>query len=71
MKQAVDPHLTESFKLTQIVNKSISRLQMRKRLAEDTMNALTEIIDLRSSCQMVWRTLNQLEAEKQPNKIDF
>lgn len=71
MKQAVDPHLTESYKLTQIVNKSISSLQMRKHLAEDTMNTLTEIIDLRSSCQMVWKTLNQLEAEKRPKVIDF
>ena len=37
-------------------------------LAEDCMNALTEIIELRSSCQMVWKTLNQIEEEKKKDK---
>ena len=30
-------------------------------MAEDTMNILTEIIELRSSCQLVWRTLDEIE----------
>ena len=34
---------------------------MRKKRAEDTMNTLTEIIELRSSCQMVWNNLNEIE----------
>lgn len=50
MNQASEPHLTESYTFTQIVNKSIQSLQSRKQLAEDTMNILTEIIELRSSC---------------------
>jgi hypothetical protein len=60
LQNSVDPHLTESHKLSQIVNKSISSLQMRKKRAEDTMNTLTEIIELRSSCQMVWNNLDDI-----------
>ena len=32
-------------------------------LAEDCMNALTEIIELRSSCQMVWNNLDEIKGE--------
>ena len=34
-------------------------------MAEDTMNTLTEIIELRSSCQLVWQTLNKLESQRE------
>jgi hypothetical protein len=37
---------------------------MRKKFAEDTMNTLTEIIELRSSCQMVWSTLDEIQSSK-------
>ena len=36
---------------------------MRKKRAEDTMNTLTEIIELRSSCQMVWNNLDEIRGE--------
>ena len=36
---------------------------MRKKRAEDTMNTLTEIIELRSSCQMVWNNLDEIKGE--------
>ena len=71
MNKASEPHLTESHTFTQIVNKSIQSLQSRKRLAEDTMNILTEIIELRSSCQHVWRTLNQIDANRKEGEINF
>ena len=40
---------------------------MRKKRAEDTMNTLTEIIELRSSCQMVWNNLDEIKGEN----LDF
>ena len=64
MHQATDPHLSSCQEFTQIVNKSIESLQDRKTMAEDTMNTLTEIIELRSSCQLVWQTLNKLESQR-------
>ena len=35
------------------------------------MNILTEIIELRSSCQLVWRTLNQIDANRKEGEINF
>ena len=39
-------------------------------MAEDTMNTLTGIIELRSSCQMVWTTLDEIQ-EKDQQQINF
>jgi len=33
-------------------------------LAEDTRNALTSIIELRTSCQLVWQTIIQVENKR-------
>lgn len=74
MQQAADPHLTQAHEFTQIVNNSIKSLQHRKQMAEDTMNMLTEVIELRSSCQMVWSSLDQIEKarkEQDPSKFDL
>ena len=72
MQNAVDPYIVDSHSLTQAVNKSIESLQLRKEIAEDTMNVFTAIIELRSSCQMVSSKLRELEHDiKNKSEGDF
>jgi hypothetical protein len=60
LQNAIDPNISESLKLTNMVNNSIFELNKRKMMAEELRNVLTAIIDLRSSCHMVCSSLDKV-----------